>query len=334
MNDLSISKNKLIELLESDFTPEFHPMREYLNGLPKWDEKTDYLADLASRVKTDDDVFFKIAFKRWFVGMIACAIEPNATNHLALIFSGSQGIGKSTFIRQLLPPQLSKYHYSGMIDPKSKDTLIHLAECFIIDLDELSSLTRRESSDVKELITKDKVRVRRPYGKISEDLKRRASFIGSINDDQFLTDTTGNRRFLCFRVNNIDFLSSVDYEGVYCQALALYNEGFKYYFDQEESHKINERNEGFRRKNLIEDLVDEYVPARDLGKADFYLNAGDFLQFLHDSKGVQLGETNNITLGKIMSKRGFKKVKKDGREVYAIDERKGNQASHQLQLAS
>ena len=333
--EMRIPKNRLIELLESDFTPEFHPMMEYLNGLPKWDGKTDYLAELAARVKTDDNQFFLDVFKRWFVAMLACSIDPKIVNQWALILSGGQGIGKSTFIRKLLPPELAEYHYSGMIDPKSKDTLVHLAECFIIDMDELSNLTRKGANEVKEMITKDKIRVRKPYGKISEDLSRCASFAGSINETEFLTDITGNRRFLCFIVDEIDYLQPLNYAGIYSQAFALLKGGFKYYFDQAENTIISQRNERFRQKNLLEDLISGYVPALDSSNADLYFNAGEFLTHLNEEFRVNISETSNIKLGKLLAQKGFKKVKKGGREVYPIDINKNDRLnSGQLKMVS
>lgn len=316
---LKIHKNKLVDLLESDFSPEFHPMVDYLTGLPVWDGKTDYIAELAKRVCTDDNEFFEDAFKRWLVAMVACAIYPNIVNQSALIFSGGQGIGKSTFIRNLLPKQLQQYQFSGMIDPKSKDSLIHLAECFIIDLDELSNLTKRSNNEMKEMITKERVKVRRPYGRMVEDLPRSASFIGSVNEDQFLTDTTGNRRYLCFRVDEIDYTSPVNHQGVFSQAYALFKSGFKYYFDQEDNKQLTERNEKFRQKSLLEDLIDNYKPADKIHEADLYMSAGEFLNHLSDEFKVPIDDRNNVKLGKLLSQRGYRKRKKSGRYVYAID---------------
>ncbi|MEM5563966.1 VapE domain-containing protein [Psychroserpens sp. AS72] len=318
-NNYNISKSRLDDLFKSDFSYVYHPLKEYLKSLPEWD-KTDYISELAARVKTDDDDFFTDAFKRWFVAMVGCGIEDNIFNHTMIIFSGGQGLGKSTFIRSLLPKELDKYSYSGMINPNSKDTLVHLSECLIIDLDELSSLTRRENNDVKELITKSKIKIRRPYGRISENLARRASFVGSLNEDKFLTDLSGNRRFLSFKVESIDYKNPVNYKGVYSQALALYKSGFKFYFDGEEINKINERNEIFRSKSTIEELVlSKYIPAINKYEAEFYLNSSELLLKLNNSANIQMSNTNSIQLGKVLKKLGFENIKKNGIQKYAID---------------
>ncbi len=330
---LKVGKDGLYNILNSDFTPKFHPLKEYIFSLPKWDGETDYIEKLAELLSTDDDVFFKDAFKRWFVAMVACGMQDEVINQTALIFSGKQGIGKSTFIRNLLPDQLRKYCYSGMINPNSKDTLVQLSECLIIDMDELSNLTKKGNNEVKELITKAKIKLRRPYARVDEILPRRASFIGSVNDDEFLTDSTGNRRFLCFKIKSINYISKVDYEMVYAQAMALFENGFKYYFDGNEIEQLNNRNEKFRQKSVVEDLiVANYKPASDIRNAHFYLNSGEFLVKLRNESGISLDATNSIQLGKALNKLEFSKVKKGGRMVYAIDLIQDSQA--EMRVAS
>ncbi len=320
INKINIGREALDNRLKSDFTPIYHPLKEYLISLPKWDKKTDYISALGSKVKTDDDEFFKDAFKRWFVGLVGCGLDDNTINQMMIIFSGSQGLGKSTFIKNLLPDELKKYAYSGMIQPNSKDTLIHLSECLIIDMDELASLNRKENNDVKELITKAKIKIRRPYGRNPENLARRASFIGSINDEEFLTDLSGNRRHLCFKVDSIDYKSTVNYVGVFSQAFDLYRSGFKFYFDGNEIDMLNKRNEMFRKKSPIEEIVlGTYKPAKNKKEARFYLSATELLSKFNSDTNVQLNTTNHILLGKVLANLGFEKVKKGGLYKYAID---------------
>ncbi|MCK0134913.1 VapE domain-containing protein [Arenibacter sp. S6351L] len=332
-NGVNTSREGLYNILNSDFTAIFHPLKDFVKDLPKWDGKTDHIGELTSRISTDDDVFFKDAFKRWFVAMVACGLHDDIVNQTAIVFSGEQGIGKSTFIRNLLPLELRSYSYSGMINPNSKDTLIQLSECLIIDMDELSNLTKKGNNELKELITKARIKVRRPYARIDENLPRRASFVGSVNDEEFLTDTTGNRRYLCFRVSKINYYGNINYKGLYSQAVALFDQGFKYYFDGEEIELLNMRNESFRQRSFIEDIVIEnFQPSINNKRADHYLNSGEFLVLLKQKFGVNMDNTNNIQLGKTLNKLGFEKVKREGRRVYAID--KGGKAVMNLKIAS
>lgn len=334
VNKYKIGKGILDDKFKSNFSEVYNPLKDYVESLPIWDGKTDYIAELALKIKTDDDEFFADAFKRWFVALVGSGIDDLTFNHSMIIFSGNQGIGKSTFIRKLLPPQLKDYSYSGMIYPNSKDTLVFLSECLIIDLDEFSSLTRKHQEEVKELITKSKMKLRRAYSRMHENLIRRASFIGSLNDETFLSDLTGNRRFLCFKVDDIDYKSEVNYSGVYSQALHLFKNGFKFYFDKEEMDKLNARNEKFRAISSIEESITvNYIPAKNKYKADLYLNASELLSRLKDRYNIQFTNTNHIQLGKVLTKLDFQKVKRNqGLSKYAIDIVKSNPANDELNL--
>lgn len=154
-------------------------------------------------------------------------------------FLEKQGLGKTTWIEKLMPKQLKEYIFSGTINPSNKDTLIHLAECMLINLDELENLNRSEIGSLKEIITKTHIRMRKAYGHNNENMPRRASFAGIVNTSQFLNDTTGSRRFLCFEVEHIEYTRDIDINKVYSQALKLIKEGFRHWFNQEEIKDIN-----------------------------------------------------------------------------------------------
>ncbi|WP_418499706.1 VapE domain-containing protein [Flagellimonas sp.] len=332
---IKIGKDGLVTRLNSDFVPTYDPLKHYLAELPKWDGETDYISELASRVKTDDDEFFKVAFKKWLVGMVGCGLDDTTINQTAIIFSGVQGLGKSTFIRNILPKELRQYAYSGMINPNSKDTLVLLAERLIIDMDELSSLNRKGNNEVKELITKEKIQLRRPYGRITESYPRRASFAGSVNDEKFLTDMTGNRRFLCFKVFGIDYKSEVNYTGLYGQALALYKDGFKYFFDGKENQMLSKRNESFVQMSHIEELLlSEYKVPDNPYDCQLHMKSSKLLIEFYKKFGVRADNTNNILLGKALSKHGFQKVKRNGVLGYAIDRLEEDEKNSQLSIAS
>ena len=123
---------------------------------------------------------------------------------------------------------------SHVLNHSNKDTLIHLAECMLINLDELENLNRSEIGSLKEIITKTHIRMRKAYGHNNENMPRRASFAGSVNTAQFLNDTTSSRRFLCFEVEHIEYTHDIDINKVYAQALQLKEDGFRHWFNQEE----------------------------------------------------------------------------------------------------
>ncbi len=113
--------------------------------------------------------------------MVACVINEKVTNQTVIVFSGKQSVGKTTWIEKLISKSLKDYMFSVTIKPNNKDTLIHLAECMLINLDEIENLNLTEIGTLKELITKTHIRMRKAYGHNNEPLTRRASFAGSVN---------------------------------------------------------------------------------------------------------------------------------------------------------
>ena len=320
-NNLKCQLSSLRTLLHSDFCPRYDPFTSYFNSLPPWDEETDYIRDLADTVQTTSEELWQVCFKRWLVALVASALDPEVVNHTAIIFSGPQGIGKTTWMHNLCPPQLKNYIFSGTINPNNRDTLIQLSECMFINLDELENMTRSEIGTVKEIITKSAIRVRRAYGFHNESLVRRASFMGSVNTAQFLTDTTGSRRFLCFDVRAIDYDFRVEIDRVYSQAFALYNSGFKFWFDPEEAQEINRNNEQFLLYSPEEELLLANFSPIALSKARRFLTSSQIIAEVSEnsacSLGLNLGST--IRMGLALKKNGFKKRKSNGLHLWAVN---------------
>ena len=126
-------------------------------------------------------------------------------------------------------------------------------------LDELEALSGNEISAMKSYITRQRISVRKAYGRYKSNFVRRASFLGSVNDDKFLTDITGNRRWLVFTVKDIDYEHHVDIGGLWSQVYYLWNNNFRYWFNAEEIENVNKRNEKFRITNEEEEcLVDMF----------------------------------------------------------------------------
>ena len=202
--------NSLRNLLHSDYCEMYDPFEDYFNNLPENTDETDYIELLADTITTTKQDLWRVCFKKWFVAMVACVLDEKQVNQTVIFFSGKQGLGKTTWIEKLMPKPLKEYIFSGTINPSNKDTLIHLAECMLINLDELENLNKTEIGSLKEIITKTHIRMRKAYGHNNENMPRRASFAGSVNTAQFLNDTTGSRRFLCFEVENIEYAHNID----------------------------------------------------------------------------------------------------------------------------
>jgi hypothetical protein len=319
-NNLQCNTTKLRNILFSDYCRTFDPFAEYFAKLPAWDGETDYIAQLAATVSTIDDKLWQYCFKKWIVASVASLLDPKVINHTAIIFSGGQGIGKTTWMESLCPKELRPYLFSGTINPTNKDTLVHLSECWFINMDELENMNRTEIGTLKEIITKSAIRIRRAYGHNNESLPRRASFMGSVNTSQFLNDTTGSRRFLCFDVSTIQYDHQVDVANVYAQALALVKEGFRFYFDRDEIIRITSNNEQYQIKSIEEELLLTWFRHPKPNESPLYLSTSQILTKLASYSKLATSTGNVITLGKVLKKHNFERKKKSGNYVYEVIE--------------
>lgn len=318
-NDIKANLGSLKSLLESDFVPKYDPFKDYFNSLPKWDGRTDYILNLAKTVKTTDDELFQWALKKWLVALVACALEPTTANHSVLIFTGKQGLGKTSWMMSLVPDDLKDYSYSGNINPSNKDSTILISEKLLINMDELSSYSKTKVEAFKELITKEVITERRPYGYFSENYIRRASFCGSANHNEILMDVTGNRRFLVFEALDIDYQHKIELRNVYSQALTLLKQDFRHYFDRDDIAQIEKNNEQYKQSSAEEEYLEKYfdIPKEGLEMDVKMMNATEIIEYIKkNSTGfINFTPTN---LGKILKAKGYQTKKVDGLKKYLV----------------
>jgi len=312
--------SSLRNLLYSDFCVLFNPFEDYFFNLPTYDEKTDYITELANTITTTKQELWQQCFKKWLVAMVGCVLDDKVINHTVIVFSGKQGLGKTTWVEKLVPKPLKEYLFSGTINPNNKDTLVQLSECMLINLDELENLNRSEIGSLKEIITKTQIRMRKAYGHNNETMPRRASFAGSVNTAQFLNDSTGSRRFLCFELEGIKYQHNVDLNMAFSQALYLFKSGFRYWFDQEEIKNITENNEQYQLHSPEEELLLTWFEPCPKEEANLFLNASQIAAKIADRTKLNLNDGTINKLGKALKKHNFTRLMRQGKPVYAVKE--------------
>ena len=256
------------------------------------------------------DRLWRACFKKWFVAMVASWMKDEVVNHTVLVLVGRQGIFKTTWLDNLIPPELraysSKLPLSGQI---SKDDRLRLCENAMLNIDELDAMCGREMNIVKSLLTSTDVNERAAYGRLKERRVRLASFCASTNKREFLTDVTGNRRWLPFEVESIQnpFHTIIPYERLYAQAKALVEEGmFSYWFDMEEMDVLEAHNEEFRAQENEEQLLPILFDVPAEGKGEFMTTA-EISDRLVSHGGIKKPMSTR-QLGVIMGKMGFQKA--------------------------
>ncbi len=329
-NSVSCQMSMLKSILHSDFIPTKDPFVEYFKLLPKYKKSDpDYIGMLLNTVTADNNEFWKIAFPKWLVNTVACSINPKFINQNVLVFVGNQGIGKSTWLNKLVPKQLEGYLYSGIVNPNNKDTLVNLSENLIINLDELENLNKTELGSLKALITQSAIKLRKAYGIFNESFVRRASFVGSVNEVEFLTDPTGNRRYLVVNCKDIDYLHNVDMDLVYSQAYYLYNQelskpgSFPFYFDKKDVALIENNNNMFNRASMEEELILKYfrTPTTDDMENNIQLlQPVEIMTYITDKEKIRPDNSLLRKLGQALQKHGFQKISIGGQKPYKVIE--------------
>ena len=319
-NKTRIPQHTLEALIESDFVPLYNPFTNYFENLPPWDGK-DYLSELLDTVKTtNDNLWYKFASK-WLVAMVASALEDKIINHTVLVLVGKQGIGKTSWIEKLIPKELESYVFSGDLNPSNKDSVINMAECILLIMDELETLNKTQLGSLKAMITMQSIRLRRPYGIYSNFMPHRCSFAASINDSEFLRDATGNRRWLCYEAKSIDYLHDIDMNKVYSQLLHIYKNGFKYWLNSNEIEELTLYNEQFASKTMEEEIILRYFKPCERKDATFCWNSTRIMEYLSDKiEKFPINQSVRNNIGRALSNNGFTKVKSQGLKTWALKE--------------
>jgi len=327
---IDIADNDFRSLVGSDkLSAEFNPIQDYIFSLPKWDGKKRFFEFLKQVQLVDEEYREHLVetFRKWFIMLVASLIDDYTINDTILVLSGKQGRGKTRFLESLVPPDLRfNYLYVGTFDPHDKDHLEMIGTKILIVLDEMETLTRTEQGTLKSTISKRNAELRRAYAHARTNLIRRASFAGSINYDEFLTDTTGNRRWLPFAIHNIDVDNDYDVGLLYAEALHEYKNGFRTYFDRSEIVEIEKVNERFRRPSPEEELilVNYTIPTKDEIEKGLarYMTSSDIMHELAGMDQYRKMNTNDtvaVRIGRVMAKLGYRQVNRriEGRD-YAI----------------
>ena len=231
----------------------------------------------SQRERSEADRLWRTCFKKWFVAMVASWMRDEVVNHQVLVLIGKQGIFKTTWLEHLIPPHLRAYACKlANSNELNKDERLRIAEFGLISLDEIDSMNNRELNQLKSIITATDVNERAADAYTKERRVRLASFCASGNRRDFLTDITGNRRWLPFEVESIQnpFTTILPYERMYAQAWALANdEFFSYWFDLDEIEVLEQHNQHFRDESNEEQLLPILFDVPAEGKGEFLTTA-------------------------------------------------------------
>ena len=310
-------------VIESNYVQPFNPFIDYLGSLPEWHEgDTDYIQQLADSVTIkggeEQQKLWTCYLRKWLVGMLAGWTLDDVVNNVIIVLIGAQGSGKSTWIAMVLPPELRQYFYTKTnANRLSKDDLLVLATYGLMLCEELDTMKPSELNQLKAAVTMLTIDERAAYAHYAEHRPHIASFAATGNNVQFLSDPTGNRRWLPFEVESI--VSPRDhpfhYEGIYSQALALYESGFQYWFTKEEIQELNRHNRQFETPRLEHELVDLYFRRPTDSELGEFMSVARALQMISNGISQKLSAVN---VGRAFSDLGFKRVRTNSSRGFIV----------------
>lgn len=322
LSNISISDNTFNNIVFGEtLAKTYNPLKDYLSGLPKVTADVDYIQRLCEHLHLSDESkrpYVNKAFKKWFVSMVGSIIDPGKANHLCVVLVGGQNTGKTTFLNNLIPQHLKKdYLYSNTFLPHDKDHRLFLATKWMINLDEMEVFNRVDVRTIKSVMTVDKVVLRKAYARESLTAPRIASFCGSVNNPEFLSDETGTRRWIPIQVESVDFeIDRSLLDNCYSQAVELYKDKkFIHFIELSDLKELEDYNKEFNLMTMEEEMVLKHFrkPTEkeiELNKLEYLLpnEIVSRLCKLYDKLNHNNTVKNNI--GKALKKYGFSKVSK------------------------
>ena len=276
---------------------EYHPFRLYFQRLPAWDGR-DRLHDLAARVS--DSPLWVQAFHRWMLGLAAqwagLSDGLHAHSTAPLLVSDEQGLGKSTFCRALLPPELQAY-YTDSVDLARPDKVERqLTEMGLLNLDEFDRIPEKKHPLLKNLMQLSALNLRKAYRRHSQALPRIASFIGTSNSRELLSDPSGSRRFICVLVEHPIDCTGIDHAQIYAQLKTELENGERYWFNHGEENALRLHNAAFYRICPAGEVLRRYYRAAQPGEKLRLLSLPEIFARL---RRLEPGAMAGITLPKL-----------------------------------
>jgi len=240
---------------------EYNPVKDWMESRP-WDGQSRLQAFLDS-ITSADKSLKEMLMKKWLISCVAAACEPNGVSlEGILVFQGAQGLGKTLWFKRLADYDEGWLLEGATLNPSDKDSVKQAVSHWLVELGELQSTFKRSDMDqLKAFVTKRVDELRLPYDRAFTTYQRRTAFYASVNEREFLIDTTGNRRFWVIPVTGIDVNHGVDMQQLWAEVKeTMYREGQQNWFlSPDERAQLQESNELYRTQSSVEDLILEHV---------------------------------------------------------------------------
>ena len=329
---LGIGENKsprqdIDEFINSEEVPVYNPIKEYLEGLPKW-EGQNQVAELFGRIPglTSEQlnwcsIWLRSAVAHWL------QMDMLHGNEAVPILIGQQGCGKSTFAVRLLPEKLRQYFLDHINFGNKFDSEMALTHNLFVNIDELANMGASQQGKLKQTLSKVRVNGRPIFGKSQDDRLRFASFLATTNDEHPLCDPTGSRRYICLHIpagEYIDNSSVINYDQLYAQVMyELCHQQTPYWFTNDEVARIQQKNLPFFKTDDLESMIRNCfrVPEGEEEDEGKWMNCSEIFLVLHEHYPMLMSNlSTKIRIGQSLKLMGCKmKHTKKGQAYLLIE---------------
>ena len=306
-----------------------NPIRDIITSA-KWDGK-DRIEEIYNIFGiSKEDKLSREIIKKWLMQAV-CGLfnddEHPFSLDLILVFKGKQGIGKTRFFEHLA--MFPKYFGEGVcIDPRNKDSIIQATSNWLCELGEIGSTMKKDMDSVKAMLTKANDEYRLPYGRTTLKFPRMTSFVGTVNDDKFLIDQTGNRRFATVPISDnvhIDYNTQIrpfNSLQLWAQVYRIVQEEIAkgetiascFRLDPEMKEELDIRNEEYTKSMKAEDEVIDILARLNMEKSissskfivkDEYMTVTEFMK-----QHTELNKYTAEQISKVLGKLGYESQRK------------------------
>ena len=239
---------------------QYHPVRDYLRSLV-WDGECRHDAWLSAYLGAVQSPLTTAVGCRWFTSAVARIMQPGCKVDTVLILVGPQGAKKSTAFRVLAG---SDYFSDTALDLRNKDALLALQGIWLYEFAELDNMRRKEATAVKAFLAAQQDRFRPPYGRHMIEWDRQCIIVGTTNEQVFLNDSTGSRRFWPVEVGSIDLDAlAEDRDQLWAEAVARYDDGQPWWLSEAMETQRTAEAEVRTSSDPWEELIARWSPARE-----------------------------------------------------------------------
>lgn len=285
--DFNVSINDIRSILNSNLVTKFNALTDFLN-----DNKSNPTGIINQYINCihPRSEYNEWAFTKWLIGALhnwTCDNNEKLVCPLTIVLSGqTQGTGKTSFLRNILPKELEQYFVEAKISGSDKDSIYSLCNSLIVFDDEFGGKAFKDVKEYKAISDVNTVTQRRPYERTSKTFKRRAILCGTTNEKDILKDVTGNRRILPIKVDSIDYdrMLQIDKTAMIIEAYNMLMRGDIWILRTEE--EINYLKENTSENETVLPIEEIFFNHFSLTHTSFFcvekvLNQGEILEYLN-----------------------------------------------------